>query len=153
MNKLADIEASHRRMDVHHDSKLDLIRQDILRLTTQTQLDNERREAIQVAQLSSLKMKLEVLQREQSTCSRQIAVLKSLYFPELRRRWHQIRDADQRSNNWIYDPGKTSFVQWLENQENDDNVFYITGRVRICRLWRVERAWLMATRLAVANPR
>ncbi|KAL2842430.1 hypothetical protein BJX68DRAFT_278355 [Aspergillus pseudodeflectus] len=128
MIKLADIEASHRRMDVNHDSKLDLIRQDILRLTTQTQLDNERREAIQVAQLSSLKMKLEVLQREQSTCSRQIAVLKSLYFPELRRRWHQIRDADQRSNNWIYDPGKTSFVQWLENQENDDNVFYITGR-------------------------
>ncbi|KAL4876546.1 hypothetical protein BJY04DRAFT_210569 [Aspergillus karnatakaensis] len=128
MTKLADIEASHRRMEIYYDSKLNLIRQDIIRLTTQNQLHNESRESIQVAQLTSLKMKLEVLQREQSTCSRQIAVLKSLYFPELRRRWLQIRDADQRSDNWIFDPDKTSFVQWLENQGGDDNVFYITGK-------------------------
>ncbi|KAJ0416987.1 hypothetical protein BJY00DRAFT_217081 [Aspergillus carlsbadensis] len=128
MTKLVDIETSHKTMDVASESKLDLIRQDILRLTTQTQLDNDKREAIQVAQLASLRIKLDVLQREQSACARQIAVLKSLYFPELRRRWHQIREADRRSNNWIYDSEKTSFVEWLEHQGQNDTVYYITGR-------------------------
>jgi hypothetical protein len=130
MTKLEEIEASYKRMGIQDGSKLDLIREDILRLTKQTQQNNEMRAATQGAQLVSLKTKFEILQREQDTCTRQIKVLESLYFPELRRRWYQIRKADQRSNEWVYDPQQTSFVSWLESENKDDGLFYITGRVR-----------------------
>ena len=116
-------------MDIQDGSKLDLIREDILRLTKQTQHNNEMRAATQGAQLVSLKTKFEILQREQATCTRQVKILESLYFPELRRRWYQIRKSDQRSNEWIYDPQQTSFVSWLESENKDDGLFYITGRV------------------------
>ncbi|RYP08545.1 hypothetical protein DL765_008750 [Monosporascus sp. GIB2] len=128
MVKLAEIEASHKKMEIQDGSKLNLIREDILRLTKQTQQNSEMRAAAQAAQLASLKTKLDILQREQSTCARQIKVLESLYFPELRRRWSQIRKADQRSNEWIYDRQQTSFMSWLESQKKGDGLFYITGR-------------------------
>lgn len=128
MIKLEEIEASYKRMDIQDGSKMDLIREDILRLTKKTQQNNEMRAATQGAQLVSLKTKFEILQREQATCTRQIKVLESLYFPELRRRWYQIQKADQRSNEWVYDSQQTSFVSWLEKK--DDGLFYITGKVR-----------------------
>ncbi|KAH8759553.1 hypothetical protein F5882DRAFT_479407 [Hyaloscypha sp. PMI_1271] len=128
MAKLAEIEASHKKMDIQDGSTLNLIREDILHLTRQTQHNSEMRAAAQAAQLASLKTKLDILQIEQSTCTRQIKVLESLYFPELRRRWYQIRKADQRSNEWIYDPQHTSFVSWLESQKKGNGLFYNTGR-------------------------
>jgi hypothetical protein len=127
--KLAEIEASHKKMDIQGGSKLDLIREDILLLIKHTQQNGQTRAAAQAAQLASLKTKLDVLQREQSTCARQIKVLESLYSPEIRRRWYQLRKADQRSNEWIYDAQRTSFVSWLESQTESDGLFYITGRV------------------------
>ena len=129
MAKLEEIEASHQKMGIQDGSKLDLIREDILCLTKQTRQKNEMRAATQCAQLASLKSKFVALQREQDNCTRQVKVLESLYFPELRRRWYQIRKADQRSNEWVYDPLQTSFVSWLESEKKDDGLFYITGRV------------------------
>ncbi|KAF2795555.1 hypothetical protein K505DRAFT_416360 [Melanomma pulvis-pyrius CBS 109.77] len=128
MIKLAEIEVAHKRMHIQDGSRLDLIREDILRSTKQSQSNIEMRAATQAAQLASLKTKLDILQREHSTCTRQIKVLESLYFPELRRRWYQIRKADQRSNEWAYDPQQTSLVPWLESQKKGDGLFYITGR-------------------------
>ncbi|KAI0455070.1 hypothetical protein F5B21DRAFT_212695 [Xylaria acuta] len=128
MAKLAEIGASQKEMQIQDGSKLDLILNDILDLVKQTQLKSEMRTAAQTAQLTSLKTKLDILQREQFTCTLQIRVLESLYFPEIRRRWFQIRDADQRSNEWIYDPQQTAFVSWLESQTKGDGLFYITGR-------------------------
>ncbi|KAI1750161.1 hypothetical protein F4782DRAFT_255602 [Xylaria castorea] len=128
MARLAEIEASQKKMQIQDGSKLDLIRNDILRLTKQAQINSETRATAQAAQLTSLKTKLNILQKEQSTCTLQIRVLESLYFQEIRRRWLQIRDADQRSNEWIYDPQQTAFVSWLESRKNGDGFFYITGR-------------------------
>lgn len=70
-----------------------------------------------------------MLQREHTLCAYQIAVLKSLHFPEMRRRWYQITQADQLSNEWIYDRQATTFISWLENDEPDDGLYYIVGRV------------------------
>jgi len=78
MAKLAEIEASHKKMDIQDGSTLNLIREDILHLTRQTQHNSEMRAAAQAAQLASLKTKLDILQIEQSTCTRQIKVLESL---------------------------------------------------------------------------
>lgn len=129
MAKLDSIEYTQRQMEIHDASKLALIREDILCLTTQPEENSEIRAAIQVAHLASLKMKLDILQREQSTSIWQIKVLQSLHFPELRRRWNQIRKADQLSNEWIFNPLQTSFVSWLESQKKGDSLFYITGKV------------------------
>ncbi|KAI0441725.1 hypothetical protein F4803DRAFT_407988 [Xylaria telfairii] len=128
MAKLEEIETSVKT-HIENGSNLGHIRDDILlTLTNRTKLSGEIEAATQAERLASIKTKLEMLEKEQYICATQIKILKSLYFPELRRRWHQIRDADIRSNEWIYDAGKTSFVSWLESQRQGDSFFYITGR-------------------------
>ncbi|KAI0813210.1 hypothetical protein GGR55DRAFT_563308 [Xylaria sp. FL0064] len=129
MAKLAQIEASHKRMDIQNESRLNSIRNDLLSLSEdQTRLNSPVQAAARGTQLTDIKTKLDMLQGEQSSCTMQIKVLESLYFPELRRRWYQIQDADVRSNEWIYDPEQTAFVSWLEGQRNGDGFFYITGK-------------------------
>ncbi|KAI0975368.1 hypothetical protein F4678DRAFT_420102 [Xylaria arbuscula] len=114
MQKLNEIESLHKK-HIENGSNLFPIRDEI-------------RAAAATGQLTSLKTKLIMLQKEQSLCAMQTKVLESLYFPELRRRWRQIQNADTRSNEWIYDSKQTSFVSWLESQDKGDIFFYITGR-------------------------
>ncbi|KAI1283986.1 hypothetical protein F5Y07DRAFT_96079 [Xylaria sp. FL0933] len=129
MAKLAQIESSHRRMEIQNESKLHSIRSDLLSLSEdQTRLNNPVQAAARGNRLIDIKAKLDLLQGEQSSCTLQIKVLESLYFPELSRRWHQIKNADIQSNAWIFDPEKTSFVSWLEGRRQGDGFFYITGR-------------------------
>ncbi|KAI1347005.1 hypothetical protein F5Y01DRAFT_296381 [Xylaria sp. FL0043] len=129
MAKLAQIEASHKRMDIQNGSKLNSIRSDLLSLSRdRTRLNSPVQTAARGTQLTDIKTKLDMLQGEQSSCTMQIKVLESLYFPELSRRWHQIKKADIQSNEWIYDPEQTSFVSWLEGQRQGDGFFYVTGR-------------------------
>ncbi|KAI1175867.1 hypothetical protein F4777DRAFT_548909 [Nemania sp. FL0916] len=116
--ELKEIKAAYKEMNVEHDQKLDRIRDELVILI----------ETTGTLQLANFRDKLEMLRHEQATCVQQIKVLESLYFMEIRRRWHQIHDADQRSNEWIYDPKQTSFVPWLESQNRKDDLFYITGR-------------------------
>ncbi|KAI1289031.1 hypothetical protein F5Y03DRAFT_378532 [Xylaria venustula] len=125
---LAEIKGYREKTGVVGGSRLDEILEDIRHSAKQIRHDGEMRSAMQSAQLTSLKTKLEVLQQERDICSRQNKVLRSLYYPEIRRRWIQIRDADQRSNEWIYDSRQTSFVSWLESKREGDSLFYITGR-------------------------
>ncbi|KAF2967776.1 hypothetical protein GQX73_g5820 [Xylaria multiplex] len=128
MADLEEIKAYHKDMGIRGGSKLDLILEDILRLTKQTKQNSEMLATTQAAQLTSLRTKLEILQIEQRNCDKQIKVLKSLHFPEILRRWHQIHEADHESNKWVYDPQQTTFVSWLESQEKGDGLFYITGK-------------------------
>ncbi|KAI1362569.1 hypothetical protein F5Y08DRAFT_311690 [Xylaria arbuscula] len=128
LNSLAEIRVSYSELDVQHSSKLDSITQDILALTKQTQEANEYQQIHRRQQLANLKAHLENLFREQAMCAQRIKLLKSLYFPELRRRWHQIPEAEKQTNEWIYDPQKTLFLSWLESQKDGDALFYITGK-------------------------
>lgn len=125
MANLSEIQAFHRKLEIEDSLKFDAIREDIVRLATDTRRDDE----MQAAQLTGLKTKLDMLQREQSTYDRQMKVLKSLYFPDLQRRGRQIREAHEQSNEWIYDPQRTSFMPWLESQSDGDHLFYVIGRV------------------------
>lgn len=125
MNKLAYIETAHEKLEIQGAWQLDIIRKDILHLTK----ENQKRAETQAAQLVSLKTKLDALQKQQSSCNEQIKVLESLYFRDIRRRWRQIRQADQQSNEWTYNHREISFVSWLKSREKGDNMFYITGKV------------------------
>tara|TARA_R110002003_G_scaffold911_3_gene21836 strand:+ start:1299 stop:1886 length:588 start_codon:yes stop_codon:yes gene_type:complete len=91
--------------------------------------DKDEMIAYQIAQLASLKTKLEVLQKEHSMSVTYVQVIESLYFPEVRRRFAQIPWADQRSNQWIFSPDLTTFVPWLESTAPQDGIFYIFGKV------------------------
>ncbi|KAJ4316273.1 hypothetical protein N0V94_005552 [Neodidymelliopsis sp. IMI 364377] len=82
----------------------------------------------QAAELTSLKTKLDVLQKELVVNAKQDRILRSLYFPEIHRRLDQIETSHQGSNEWIFDPVSTSFVPWLEGSGNTDQIFYITGQ-------------------------
>lgn len=78
-------------------------------------------------QRAALKEHLDLLEQERITCQRQSRVIRSLYFPELRRRWSQITDADQFTNAWLFDPTRTNFVEWLKD---GDGIYWISGKVR-----------------------
>jgi hypothetical protein len=126
--KMDGIKKSQDALAINYDANLDEIRKEILSLVGQNRTDES---ATQMAQLASLKTKLDALGKEHLACLKQNAVIRSLYFPVLRRRWSQIPHADRASNLWIFDASKIAFKTWLEDANNDDGLFCITGRVRI----------------------
>jgi len=76
-----------------------------------------------------LKTKFDALGKEHLACTKQTALLKSLYFSALGKRWNLIPKADEASNTWIFDPSLTPFTVWLDSTDEDDGLFCITGRV------------------------
>ncbi|RWA04840.1 hypothetical protein EKO27_g10260 [Xylaria grammica] len=71
MASLAEIKGYREKMGVVGGSKLDEILEDIRHSAKQIRQDSEMRAATQLAQLTSLKTKLEVLQQERDICTRQ----------------------------------------------------------------------------------
>jgi hypothetical protein len=105
---------------------MELIRNEILFIVTQ---DRTSSASTQIAELASLKTKLDIMQKEHLNCIKQTDMIRSLYLPVLRRRWNQIPQADQTSNAWVFDTSVTSFKPWLEGNVQADGLFCITGRV------------------------
>ncbi|KAM0421390.1 hypothetical protein ACHAPT_010744 [Fusarium lateritium] len=114
---LSDLNAlreSQKQLGINYDFKLDGIQKDILRLAAESR-----------GHLTALKEHLDLLEHERITCQRQSRVIRSLYFPELRRRWSQITDADQFTNTWLFDPTRTNFLEWLKGE---DGIYWISGK-------------------------
>jgi hypothetical protein len=122
MSKLKEIEKLHHKMNINYELKLDPIREQIIHLTSQQQGSVE----LKVAELTSLKTKLDKLEQEHLICHKKFKAVESLYFAELRRRWAQIPEASQATNAWLFDPALASFSYWLESQ---DGIYLITGKV------------------------
>ena len=70
MTNLSEIETFQRQMKIDDQVKFDIIREDILRLTTDTPRDDELHAGARAAQLASLKTKLDTLWKEQNTSTR-----------------------------------------------------------------------------------
>lgn len=83
----------------------------------------------QVQRLTVAMKKMKMLQKEQNSSSKEVAVIRSLYFREVFRRFEKIHDADPSSNEWAFDPRKTTFPSWLESQNDNDGLYYIFGKV------------------------
>lgn len=96
--------------------------------------EEEMRIATRIQQLTNAVVKLEVLQKEHASSLREIEVIRSLHFKEVFRRFEKIPVADTMSNEWIFDPQKTTFTTWLESQDENDGLYYIFGRVRTSTL-------------------
>jgi len=124
--KLDVLQKSQDALAINYDAKLEQIRGEILTLVAQ---DRTSEGSTQVAQLASLKTKFDALGKEHMACTKQTAVIRSLYFPALRRRWSQIPNADKASNAWIFDASLTPFTAWLDSTDRDDALFCVTGRV------------------------
>ncbi|KAI4666946.1 uncharacterized protein J4E88_010367 [Alternaria novae-zelandiae] len=125
LTKLDGLKKTQDTLAINYDAKLDQMRTDILSLVRQ---DRVKEEGMHMAQLASLKTKLDALGKEHMACINQNAVIRSLYFPVLHRRWGQIPNADKTSNTWIFDASLTSFTAWLASADEDDGLFCITGR-------------------------
>ena len=120
-------------MDRLRDEIVGLVKQPEFWQTATYQIDpleiNAQEIAFRTARLSSLKTKLDVLPKEHNACIQQNKTIRSLYFPEIRRRWSHIPHADEASNAWVFDEERTPFVEWLNSKEKSDGLFCITGRV------------------------
>ncbi|KAI4621947.1 hypothetical protein J4E80_004322 [Alternaria sp. BMP 0032] len=121
-----EVKKAQGALAMNYDAKLDQIRDEILALVGQ---NHRSEQAIQMAQLASLITKFDALGKEHTACTKQNALLKSLYFRELHKRWTKIRKADRASNTWIFDTSLTPFTVWLASTEEDDGLFCITGRL------------------------
>jgi hypothetical protein len=113
-------------LEMKYDAKMELIRGEILSIVTQ---DRASSASSQIAELASLKTKLDIMQKEHLNCIKQADIIRSLYLPVLRRRWNLIPQADRTSNAWVFDTSATSFRLWLESGPHADGLYCITGRV------------------------
>jgi len=107
---------------------LDSIQEQIVKLVAQTQHAAQQEDASRLAQLASLKQFLASFEAERVLRRQQSDFIKSLYFPEIRRRWDQVPRADNLTNAWLFDSNKTNFLEWLESGRS---IFWITGKVCI----------------------
>lgn len=105
--------------DTGYEAQLYEIRKDILQITTSgTNTDPN------LSSSHSLLLKLNAFMRERESCVTRLKVLKSLYSPELRRRFTDITDAEVNTLGWLYDPSQTSFVSWLASYHG---IYWING--------------------------
>ncbi|OAL47401.1 hypothetical protein IQ07DRAFT_633775 [Pyrenochaeta sp. DS3sAY3a] len=123
--ELKSIKASQKALQANLDTKMDLLKEEVLNAAKQAR---EKAAESQAAQLASFKTKVDLLMKEHSSCARKIEVLQSLYLQVLRKRRAQIHKADEESNGWIFDSKLTTFSVWLESEEPHDCFFYITGK-------------------------
>ncbi|RSL45126.1 hypothetical protein CEP51_016133 [Fusarium floridanum] len=78
--------------------------------------------------------KLPSLLEESRIVACKTAILSSLYFPEMRDRYDQIKEAEN-TFEWILQSNKpnlsgpaVNFVQWLRSQKPGDNTYWISGK-------------------------
>jgi hypothetical protein len=116
-------------MGIECKSNIELLRSEILLAMKVSKQDQDRRLDIHAAQLADLQKVLNELRGEHCMIKKQMRVIESLHFVEFRRRFDQIPEAHQRSNEWIFDSSLTTFTTWLESTVVDDGIFYIFGNV------------------------
>ncbi|KAF5983799.1 hypothetical protein FCOIX_3015 [Fusarium coicis] len=118
---LESIRKEHASFNIEQSLRFDAIQQEILAASRQISHDfNEFK-----GHVTSLRTKIDSLENERQACDKQIKVLKSLHFHEIRKRWDKIDDAATRTLAWLHDPSKTSFLHWLTSETND--IYSING--------------------------
>lgn len=118
LSKLSALKRSQEELGIKYNSKLDRIQENILQLFESEQARD--------GQLVALKKHLDSLVQESAVCQKQYRVIKSLYFPELLRRWSDITNADKFTNDWLFDSTKTNFLAWLKDGKG---IYWISGKV------------------------
>ncbi|KAJ4012547.1 hypothetical protein NW752_008246 [Fusarium irregulare] len=118
---LQNIRQQHMDLEIRETLRFEDIRRklDVLVDQKSSDLHNFQKQA------GALHTATQELEREEQKGSRQIELLKSLYFQELRQRWDNIDDAAGNTLSWLYDPSRTRFTTWLESESSD--IYYITG--------------------------
>lgn len=100
-------------------TKLDQIRKDILEMIFRI-----RKDETGLTLSHRLVPKLKEFEQEHNECAKKLKILKSLYFPELKRRSVNIVTAETSTLSWLYDGSKTSFSRWLASQHG---TYWING--------------------------
>ncbi|KAF3001351.1 hypothetical protein E8E13_006193 [Curvularia kusanoi] len=128
LNRLKEIELRQQEEGIKQTSNLNSVKDNIIQLINQNESWNEKQIETQKLMFADLITSLNHLREERIMALKQIEVLRSLHFPEIRRRHDQIPAAEHRTNQWIYNPTKTAFATWLESSKSDDGLFYIFGK-------------------------
>ncbi|CAG9976002.1 unnamed protein product [Clonostachys byssicola] len=121
IEQLSSIQRAHTDHYINHDMKFENLQQQILDISG----SEEESLAKLVAEVTSLRTKVESLNKEAELCSKQARVIKSLYFTELHRRWDKIDDAAKNTNAWLFHSSEVSFSSWLESDSR--SMYCITG--------------------------
>ncbi|KAL2849870.1 hypothetical protein BJY01DRAFT_210429 [Aspergillus pseudoustus] len=112
----------HEQAHINSQLQLDSIKRDILALTAIAE-DNESNEKLRGAELTSLTTKLVALVNEHERSKRQLKVIRSLHFTEIKARHSDIENAHE-ALHWLYDESRISFLPWLES---GDGIYWING--------------------------
>ncbi|KAK7222219.1 hypothetical protein V2G26_010222 [Clonostachys chloroleuca] len=118
---LSSIQQAHMVHDINHDMKFENLQRQIFEIS-RSEEDNLSR---LVAEVTSLRTKVESLNKEAELCRRQARVIKSFYFTEIHRRWDKIDGAAENTNAWLFHSPEVSFSSWLGLDSR--SMYCITG--------------------------
>ncbi|KAL3459324.1 hypothetical protein BJX64DRAFT_205453 [Aspergillus heterothallicus] len=118
-SELRRLSKEHEQAKINSDLQLEGIKQDILALTDA----QNRKEELRKAELTSLTTKLLALMNEHERSKRELQVIRSLHFTELKARHSSIEDT-HRALDWLYDETQTSFLPWLKSGKS---IYWING--------------------------
>lgn len=107
-------------LGINYDTKLDDIRAEIVSIA---KIHEPEAAATQLARLNECLGRFE---EERTRRRERTALIKSLYFSEIRRRWGQIPEADAETNMWLFDRNKTNFGSWLRS---GNGIFWFACKV------------------------
>ncbi|KAF1952962.1 hypothetical protein CC80DRAFT_571391 [Byssothecium circinans] len=119
MNTLGQIKESHKRIEIQGGSKLDDIRNDIMRLAQTKQTSVERQAEVQAAELMSLKTKLAALQKEQITASTQVNLLESFGKSTLMKFIYEDKRTTESLKRWAGQKNLHTASYYFWNQGTD----------------------------------
>lgn len=128
MRKLNAVNRSYKDFEIKYDLKLDQIRDEVIMAIENRSGSIQMDLSTHAAQLASLQTKLVNLEKELKICDERAAIIESLYFKEIKRRWALIPDAEQKTNDWLFDRAQTTFASWAES-DNVSAIYCISGLV------------------------
>ncbi|VUC24312.1 unnamed protein product [Clonostachys rosea] len=121
LEELHSIQRAHVDHDINHEMRFEHLKRQICEISGSIDYNL----AGLVAQVTSLRTKVESLNREAELCRKQARTIKSLHFIEIRRRWDKIDEAAENTNAWLFHQTEVSFSSWLKS--DTENIYCITG--------------------------
>ena len=85
-------------------------------------------------QISQVSQNISMVAEREKKRNMASLMLHSLYFPQMKERYHNVAKAHAETFNWIFDgtldshPSWSNHIQWLRNSDSHTNLYWVTGK-------------------------
>jgi TolA-binding protein len=116
----------NERLRMNTNLNLEEMKKDIIG-TLEKQEDRVKKEKKdRLTSFDDLSKELRMLAKEGQQVAQQQAILQTLLFEEMEQRHETIKDAHKATLDWMFEPNKMKFVEWLETESG---IYWVKGKV------------------------